>query len=437
MKSKRLNWSRCKAANLGGSFLAWARRSAIPLPVSPEEPLGEHARAVLDRMLEGKRFAFLGEPEHFIVEKYPFRLMFIRHLYARGWRHVGMEIGRSVGWRVDRYVDTGDASFLQLDPPGATDLALHNRVLDFIDEHDGRFHEQLRRISELRGQNGPRLRYWGYDLDLGVPLGSIEPIRSLLRECGDSRIRAALQPVDELAGLSTDEQLARIEEMRRNLAACEEAPSELRSWLGFLHDSVAAENRPRMTQNLRGHRLWRAERERLMMQYLDEIVDTLSDGGRLILMGHNGHLSRDASNLHFHPQQSAFWGFHSWLPALGYEAFSRLTRCPMDAGMVDGSVGSHLHARFPSQVLSIWMLYGQGTLMTPAGPRKVRLHSDTIESLLAEVGDRFLLPLQDADTGAREILARANFRSSEGIYNSADLTVQADAVYFIRHVNAE
>ena len=100
-------------------------------------------------------------------------------------------------------------------------------------------------------------------------------------------------------------------------------------------------------------------------------------------------------------------------------------------------MGSHLHDRSPGQVLSIWMLYGRGSLMTPKGPRTIRLHSDTIESLLAQVGDRFLLPLNDADPQAKVILSNANMRFAGGLYASADLTSQADAIYFVKQVNAE
>jgi hypothetical protein len=98
------------------AFLSWARRAAIPLPVSPEKSLGERTQAMLDRMPAGKRFAFLGEPDHFILEKYPFRLLLTHYLLERGWRHVGMETGRSVGWRVDRYLETADAANLHFHP---------------------------------------------------------------------------------------------------------------------------------------------------------------------------------------------------------------------------------------------------------------------------------------------------------------------------------
>jgi len=54
---------RNRAKGLREAFLVWARRCALPLPAAPEEPLGERTQAALDRMLVGKRFVFLGEPE--------------------------------------------------------------------------------------------------------------------------------------------------------------------------------------------------------------------------------------------------------------------------------------------------------------------------------------------------------------------------------------
>jgi dienelactone hydrolase len=82
-----------RAAYPKEAFLNRARRAAISLPASHDEPLSENAQAALDRMLAGKRFVFLGEPEHCLVEKYPFRLTLI---FGRGWRHVAMETGRSL-----------------------------------------------------------------------------------------------------------------------------------------------------------------------------------------------------------------------------------------------------------------------------------------------------------------------------------------------------
>jgi erythromycin esterase-like protein len=427
------------AASCREAFLNWARRAAVPLPASPEEPFGERAQAALDRMLRGKRFVFLGEPDHFIVEKYPFRLALTRCLFARGWRHVSMETGRSIGWRVDRYLETGDTSQLDIEPPTLATVAIHEKVLEFIDEHEGHFHEQLRQISESCEPGTPRLHYWGYDLDLGEPLASLRPIQWLLEGQADSQVQELLSTLDKLRGLSTDEQLAQIEAMQNHLTASADilpagTQRELRSWLVFLHDSVAAEKRPRVNQDARGSRRWWAQREHFLMQSLDTIVDALSGDDKLILLGHNVHLSKDAANLHFHPQFSTFWGVQSWLRAWGYRMFFKLAGWPTNMG---DSVGAHLHRRFPGQVLSVWMLYGQGSLMTLKRPRTVRLHGDTVESLLAQVGDRFLLPLSDIDPQARTILSHANVRLMEGSYASTDLTVQADALYFVKEVHAE
>jgi hypothetical protein len=409
------------------------------LPASPHEPLGPEAQTALDRLLEGKRFVFLGEPEHFIVEKYPFRLTFIRHLFARGWCDIAMETGRSVGWCIDRYLETGDSSYLHFEPAGAPDAARHDRILEFLDRHEDSFHEQLRGLSESRRGSTPRLRYWGYDFDLGVPLGAVKPIQRLLEGRADGSVREWLRSLDTLGSLSTDQQLACIETLQAGATARADAlgknaVAELQSWLTFLHDSVAAEKRPRVRHDPRGARRWWIERERFLMQYLDAIVKTLGDEGKLVLLGHCVHLSRDAAHLWFHPRPSTFWGLRSWLRALGYRLFFKLIRSRRNMG---DSVGTHLCRRFPDRVLSIWMLYGQGTRMTPAGPRTVRLRDDTLEALLARVGDRFLLPLQDMDPQVRAILSRANFRLAEGSYASADLTCQADALCFVKDINAE
>ncbi len=429
------------AASYREAFLSWARRAAVPLPASPEEPFNERTQAALDRMLAGKRFAFLGEPDHFILEKYPFRLTLIRYLFAHGWRHVGMETGRSVGWRVDRYLETGDASCLSTEgaeSPHPMEQAILGKILEFVETHETHFHEQLRPLSESRAPGTARLHYWGYDLDCGIPLGSVKPIQWLLEGCADGQVQELLSTLDRLRGLSTDEQLVQIEALQSKLPRCADVLAEgtfgdLQSWLSFLHDSVAAEKRPRANRDSRGFRRWWAQREHFLMRFLDAIVDGLSGDEKLILLGHNVHLSKEAANLHFHPQFSSFWGLRSWLRAWGYRIFFKLAGWPTNMG---DSVGAHLHRRFPGQVLSVWMLYGQGSLMTPKGPRTVRRRDDTVESLLALVGDRFLLPLSNVDPQARTILSHANVRLMEGHYASTDLTCQADALYFVKDVNA-
>lgn len=431
------------------AFLEWARQAAIPMPASSEEPWNEEARRTLERMLENKRFLFLGEADHFFVEKYACRLSFVRHLFGQGWRHVAMEHGRTVGWQADQYFETGDASYLRTSsdlPTNSADLAAHGRMLEFVAKYEySAFPEQLRGISESRANDESRLRYTGFDLDLGAPLTSIRPIKALLEDQRhNTQIHGIFHLLDELSERSIDQQLARVEAIQRSLIARptiytealgQVTFEELRSWLCSLHDDIAAEKRPRMRHDPRGHRLWRAERERLMMRYLDRTIDGLNDGEKVMLMGHNGHLSKDAAQLFARPQLSFFWGMRSWFRALGYSIWARIHGCPLS--MHEGSVGMHLHQRFPGEVLVIWTLYGQGQLMGRDGPLDIRVHDDTIESLLAQVGDRFLLPMDNVGPEARAVLTHANFRWAGGHYASADLTAQADAIYYIQHVTAE
>jgi len=414
---------------------------------SSDEPMSDEARSALGRMLEGKRFVFLGEPDHFLIEKYPYRLTFIRHLFERGWQHVGMEMGRSMGWRLDRYFETGDAAFL---PPTQMEDGYDYKkafgcMYDFIERTEPVFFADLRKVSESRPEGRPRLRFFGFDTDVGHPLAAVEPIRALLKEHGpDEPIRGLLEALSELDSLETSPRLARVEAIQKDLterrdvfvgSIGEDRCRQLESWIRTLRFGVAAVDRPRAAQDLPGHRLWRAERERTMMEHMDQLVAALGPDEKVILLGHNGHLSKDASNLFFRPQPGVFWGCRSWFRSLGYGVYEKATRCPLD--MYGGSIGGHVHKRFPGQVLSIWMLYGQGQLMGRNGAIDVRLQGDTIESLLAHVGDRFLLPLDHVDPSARDVLRRANLRWAGGHYASADLTVQADALYFVRNISAK
>ncbi len=59
--------------------MRWARERAIALdPLGPDIAL--ERLAPLDELLSGKRIVFLGEFEHFVHEKYDYRLLFLRYL---------------------------------------------------------------------------------------------------------------------------------------------------------------------------------------------------------------------------------------------------------------------------------------------------------------------------------------------------------------------
>src|SRR4051794_21793879 len=84
--------------------------------------------AVLDDLASRARIAYVGEMDHFITEKYDYRLLCIRYLVSRGWRWFGEELAADRGERVDEYLRTGDDSLLDPveEPPWFTTGVLAN-----------------------------------------------------------------------------------------------------------------------------------------------------------------------------------------------------------------------------------------------------------------------------------------------------------------------
>lgn len=428
------------------AFISWAKRGTIAVPGFAEGRVEPEFLSVLDRLLAGKRFAYLGEPDHFNLEKYDFRLTLTRELFRRGWRHIGMETGRSVGRCVDRYLQTGDRKHLEYDrAPSAEDVAAHGKTLDFVKEQGPRFVERLRTISESRPVGTDRLHYFGYDVDLGGPKGAYEDIRLLLAEhSSNATVEQLLRSLERTQGQNAEQQIGQLTSLLRNVICREEELvgclgdqgfREFRGLLASLRDSVSAAGRQRWAQNRREHLKWGARRECAMFRYMMESLATLPSGEKVILMGHNYHLAKDFTQLRMAPAKSNVWGWRSRMRSVGYSLHAALRRYALDR-MWGSSVGTLLSTMFPEEVLSIWMLYGSGQLMGRKGPVRVRIKSDTIESLLAEVGERFLLPLDAIDRDAVGLLENANFRDGGGYYGSGNLTAQTDALFFVRKVSA-
>lgn len=94
-------------------FRAYAAERAIAF--KDLDATNENARRLnfLDPMLKGTRFAYIGEPDHFVHEKYAYRLLMLKFLAGRGFAHVGEESDASDEMRIDRFLETGDESHLE------------------------------------------------------------------------------------------------------------------------------------------------------------------------------------------------------------------------------------------------------------------------------------------------------------------------------------
>jgi erythromycin esterase-like protein len=60
------------------AFLEWARGVAVFFDDFGDDGADVERLAFLDNALEGKRIVYLGEPNHWIHEKYPYRLLMVR-----------------------------------------------------------------------------------------------------------------------------------------------------------------------------------------------------------------------------------------------------------------------------------------------------------------------------------------------------------------------
>jgi len=74
--------------------------------------------SVLDDVVDRSQVAFLVEMDHFVHEKYDFRLTCIEYLASRGFTHFGEEYDPRMGARIDEYLRTGNEALLEpLDEP--------------------------------------------------------------------------------------------------------------------------------------------------------------------------------------------------------------------------------------------------------------------------------------------------------------------------------
>lgn len=411
-------------------FVDWAREHAIALDTLDWRQADRDALAALDPLVDGKRIVLIGEPDHFVHEKNDVRMVLIRTLAERGFRHVGMEMGFSDALRMDRYVASGDPVHLErlaiqgYEGDRRTDRV--DGVAGFSEDRDADLLErvnsesrwclaQLREIRAALGPDAPRLTWFGYDVSF-APGGGYVDVAERLEPLREVPVFAELlERLARVEGESRDEERARLEDVLNRIEANRsvledrlgrEGLREVRRGLRNLADSLAwieASGKERFGPEwLAGL----AERERCMMRALDERLADLPPGEGVILLGHDLHLSKDSTKLRYGP--APMWT----------------------------SIGTHLAGRHPGEVLGVWMLYDHGRHGVPrpseqGGPfEDVPSRPGSVESLLARVGEHFLLPLRP-DGQAPDYLRRAR----PCLFGTrAVLPDQADLLFFVRTV---
>lgn len=415
------------------AFVEWATERAVRLETLDWRKADVEALSVLDKELEGKRIIYLGEPDHGIREKHGYRLLLLRYLYEKGWRHVGVEGGLSDGKRADLYLETGDESFLDRRAaygyrgdlrtdrddipqgiPGMREPELWSRI-----RSEGKwFFRELRAIAELPGSDQERFHWFAYDLDT-LPGGGYADTETLLSaHAHDPLIREVLLKLERVDNETRKQEIRRLRSVVAFIRSREKGLAEvlgeaktrdLIKIIQCLADGVRFVEAIQRGPNSSDWQMGMQRREEIMGRHLDEWLDELPRDEKVVLLGHNLHLCKRSTDI--------------WV-----EGF-RMDR---------KTIGTHLAERFPGEVYCVWMLYDHGRHLDPYSRtyvRKVSSRRGTIESDLARVGSILLLPLHSGDRRESFLQKKRRFVAHGQSVVSTVFSDQADAIFFLAEVS--
>lgn len=382
----------------------WIVRDATSLAGGWQTALPPAVTADLAAAVAAHRFIGLGEGDHYVEEKYAYRLAFLRPLILdHGVRHIASEMGGSDAGRIDRYLATGDERWLdrvvlygyegenELERRELSPFRGRNKVCGGrVAESERRFWRDLRALSEEgSARSGERVHLFGFDFDAN-PGGGFQDARDALASCKASPLvddlRAQLTPKVGSSGLS---EVARIEGVHEQLgpdraplaAACgSEAIDTVARALELLAFSYrtsmdwAATTGDQSAQGLPRYRQMFDTREQHMHRQMQWLLGTLPPDARVVLLGHDMHLARATESLHFGP-------------------------APHDLPMWP-SLGTLLERDARGSVYVLWLLYAQGTRLAPqpsgSCEEQVTTRSGSLEEALALAPSPFFLPLHAA-----------------------------------------
>lgn len=394
-------------------LVAWFASVAIPCPFECEDDRLE----VLNNALSEADIVFLGETNHFVHEKSDFRLLFARHFLSRDWSGFMEEIGWSDGWRIERYLTTGDAHWLER-------LSLFGHGGDSRTDRDDRPtgvfkasfeaypHELMRSehesfYRELRASAGGRLNYFGIDID-GGPGGAYADIDALISPWVTStEVAAWRMRFNRVQGESIEQEIRRLRRVRSTLPGSIEAEARVAvlAAMDALTDSLEYVQKTYSARSYEATRPGMAFREQAMKRRY-AAARTSMGTDKPILMGHALHLAKNDFLIE---------GFGGVGPG----------------GGTVRSLGHHIVQELRQKAFSIWMIYGGGEDSQPFADlsRVVDFRDDTLNAHLASFKEPTLFLLEDAPPELLDISV-----SIGQMYNSifrTPLGQQVDALFYI------
>lgn len=399
-------------------FHAYAAERAIMF--NDLEALDDNSRklSVLDPMVAGKRFAYIGESDHFIHEKYAYRLAMLKYLAERGFTRIGEELGASDGMRIERFVATGDESQLErvttYGYSGATRCDRDDTPTGILRQSFGdAYPTALFAAEQKRFAHGLRkigVHFFGFDID-PLPGGGYEDVAEMLYSMpADAKIDRIRKALERVAGETIDQEIARLDDALRLIEA--DRFDALRHSVTCLRDSFHYVRITYPAKTFDALNPGMAFRERYMHRQVDRMLGQMRANEKLALMGHNMHLCRA-------PDAVA-----------GSDAGAG------PGGKTDPPLGAWLAARYPGEIFSVWMIIGRGrdSQAFPTLSNEIREKAGTLNALLGEIGDCFLLPIDAADSRARLLTENIEIMHDGNLGVRTALARQADAIFFVRDV---
>jgi len=417
-------------------YQEWLMENAIHMDGYDGMTADVEKLSILDDKLSGRRIAYLVEMNHFIHEKYDFRLYFIRYLVSRGFRVICEELSWSDGHRINEYIQTGDENWLNRvtsygykgcvrtnrkdEPTGILKSSAETYPNDEFRAEQIRFAKSLRQINEILPQEN-RLMYFGFDADY-TPGGAYEDTETFLEPFRwDERIENLRKCLDRVSGETIDEEINRL---NHGLNLIDENDSH---FIGFWGENIfhrihrALETlkcsfeyirRAHQAESYEALNPAMAIRERLMHDHLNYIVNRAASGEKIILMAGSLHLMKNDTMIQMADSGAGPGGKE--VPSIGHYVNHSLT---------------------PGNVFSAWMLYDRGSdnQPFPGLPRKLKSPPDSLNAVMVAAGNTYVVPVTD-DQGNPFFDRELNVIHMYNLEFKTVVSHQADAILFVKEV---
>ena len=413
---------------------AWASEHAIRLDLPLQSERNLERLAALGPALASKRIVYLGEPDHFIHERYDYRLLMLRYLVLRGWKHIGEEMGIVDGYRINQFLATGDSKHLDRVPmygygggqrtdrdDSATGLLKDSFTAFPLEPFVAEQKSFARGLRDFATAHSGGLNFFGFDID-ALPGAGYENLTEMLAPFADdapaSKILATLARVpsetrlEEVARLDIANQMidSKLAALSRLLGSARAADlvrfaRALRDSFHYTQASYPATDWPSLNVGM-------ALREETMHRNVTARFAEVGENAKAILMSHNLHLAKD---------------------------FDRI-KGNFGAGPGGGkvtAVGTYLNRMMPADVFSVWMLCNRGRDCQPFSfcTCEIKQVDGSLNSILSEIAPALILPLH-TDTPIPALLNSKMLIQMDGQPGvRAAIAEQADAIFFIDEVS--